>query len=364
MKSVRLKIVIINLVVVVLLLALLEGFASILLSAREAAKYHSREFVAESVHTRFDPLLGWINLPDIRIENMYGTGAYLATNTQGFRNEVDIPAETTLGTRRVLCLGDSFTMGYGVSNIETWCHLLSEFLPGVETVNMGQGGYGVDQAYLRYRRDGTPLQHDLVLFAFITGDFYRMQVDYFIGYFKPVLRLTEGRLEVIPPHETSGPHSSASGSRISAFMGQLRIVNLLEKLAWIIPLLGAHDKVLPLAYQDVTEAMFAEMKQLTDTHAAQLLLVHLPDANDIAPNPPTDGLRQTLARLAERQGIGYIDLVDSVRQLPSAFDAEGLYQYGHQHYNIAGNRFIAQQLKARIADILEDGQTHTGAAGK
>jgi hypothetical protein len=46
---------------------------------------------------------------------------------------------------------------------------------------MGQGGHGVDQAYLWYKRDGVKLKHDFLLFAFITLDFQRMQQRDFLG---------------------------------------------------------------------------------------------------------------------------------------------------------------------------------------
>ena len=42
--------------------------------------------------------------------------------------------------------------------------------PRFESVNMRQGGYGLDQAYLWYQRDGTRLAHDVHIFAFIFDD--------------------------------------------------------------------------------------------------------------------------------------------------------------------------------------------------
>ena len=59
--------------------------------------------------------------------------------------------------------------------------------PRLETLNMGQGGYGVDQAYLWYKRDAAKFEHQVHLLAFITDDFVRMQSDRFRGYGKPVI---------------------------------------------------------------------------------------------------------------------------------------------------------------------------------
>src|SRR5439155_1903766 len=100
------------------------------------------------------------------------------------------------GKVRIICSGDSFTLGFGVDNTHSWCELLSSLEPRLETVNMGQGGYGVDQAYLWYKRDAAKIGHQAQLLAFVTDDFYRMQSSSFSGYGKPVLEVEDGRLVV------------------------------------------------------------------------------------------------------------------------------------------------------------------------
>lgn len=96
----------------------------------------------------------------------------------------------------MICSGDSFTLGYGVRDDETWCHQLMQLDDRLETVNMGQGGYGFDQAYLWFRRDGVRLAHHVQVFAFISDDFRRMERVEFIGYAKPVLRVVGDSLRV------------------------------------------------------------------------------------------------------------------------------------------------------------------------
>jgi hypothetical protein len=62
---------------------------------------------------------------------------------------------------------------------------------------MDQGGYGIDQAYLWYRRDGLALAHEVQILAFVHDDFVRMGGDRFLRYGKPVLRVRDGRLDVL-----------------------------------------------------------------------------------------------------------------------------------------------------------------------
>ena len=48
------------------------------------------------------------------------------------------------GKTRIICSGDSFTLGFGVDNEHTWPQQLAARNANLETVNMGQGGYGAD----------------------------------------------------------------------------------------------------------------------------------------------------------------------------------------------------------------------------
>lgn len=142
----------------------LEGFASYILVF---SKLQKAQILAERLHTEYDPLLGWINKPNIHIQDMYGPNRYIRTNSQRFRNNHDFDIDIPKGKRRWICSGDSFVLGYGVDNDHTWCSVLSSIVPGIESVNMGQGGYGLDQAYLWYMRDGVQLQHGWFYFDLI-----------------------------------------------------------------------------------------------------------------------------------------------------------------------------------------------------
>lgn len=58
------------------------------------------------------------------------------------RGDRDVPPGRYASSAR----GGSFTLGYGVGDADTWCALLQTIDPRLETVNMGQAGYGLDQA--------------------------------------------------------------------------------------------------------------------------------------------------------------------------------------------------------------------------
>jgi hypothetical protein len=141
----------------------------------------------------------------------------------------DAPAP---GTLRVVCSGDSFTMGHGVDDDHTWCHLIGVIEPRFETINMGQSGYGLDQAFLAYRRDGARLGAAVHLFAFIGQDVYRMLANSFFGYGRPVLAERDGRLVV---ENTPVPQPSSFAPALIALapaVRQLRSFQLVSRARW------------------------------------------------------------------------------------------------------------------------------------
>ena len=74
------------------------------------------------------------------------------------------------GTFRIAIFGDSFTHGDDVPFEDSWGAILETLLNRndikAEVLNLGGLGYGMDQAFLRWKKHGNPLQPHLVLFGF------------------------------------------------------------------------------------------------------------------------------------------------------------------------------------------------------
>ena len=98
-----------------------------------------------------DPELGWSVGPGGHgpTYNSDGRGVRRASG----REYPDLPAP---GVVRIVTVGDSFTHGDEVADQETWQAELERLDPRLEVLNLGVGGYGTDQAFLRWRRDGAP----------------------------------------------------------------------------------------------------------------------------------------------------------------------------------------------------------------
>jgi len=105
-----------------------------------------------------DPELGWLYRPGFVGDRDRMT----LQGLRGFRLYETEPGAAL----RVASFGDSFVYGTEVADGEVWSHVVEQTSPGVELLNYGVGGYGMDQAYLRYLREGAEFSPDFVLIGF------------------------------------------------------------------------------------------------------------------------------------------------------------------------------------------------------
>ena len=94
-------------------LALLEGLTSLCLLLWGLA-FEAPHALAERIHTRYDAELGWVNVPGLSLPDFYGPAKNLTINDQGFRGARSVTKRVPPQKLRIVCSGDSFTLGYGV----------------------------------------------------------------------------------------------------------------------------------------------------------------------------------------------------------------------------------------------------------
>ena len=128
-------------------------------------------------YQRIDPELGWITIPGAFTDDA-------AITASGIRATHDYADAPPTGVLRIAAFGDSFVHGDEVATDETWEAALERALPGAEVLNYGVGGYGLDQALLRYVRDGAAKSPHVVLLGVITDDVLR-GVNVFRPFFAP-----------------------------------------------------------------------------------------------------------------------------------------------------------------------------------
>lgn len=336
---------------------LIEGASSGLILARRVGGsllMHHPNFL------RYDKDLGWANIPNYYDKNCFGPGIYLHADARGFRGNEEITDKIPPGKVRLLCSGDSLTLGYGVDNDHTWCQELESMNNALQTVNMGQSGYGVDQMYLWYRRDGMPLQHDVQVLAVIGYDFGRMELTSMIGYPKPILKLGSDGLvadNVPVPKRLSYVRWWIEYGQ--AFK-ELKTIQLAGAVLSRISPPRPPSEPTPAIAQIVSK-LIDELQSLNNNKNSVLVLVYLPLENDYNQNDRSlPKWRALLHQEAARTGLPLIDLTDdfqklSPQQLRRLFIQGGpsLTPYVAGHYSNEGNEFVAQKLYRYLLALPE-----------
>jgi hypothetical protein len=120
----------------------------------------------------FDPELGWCPRPNGGSgESRFDwAGARIARGP--------LPREKRPGVERIVAMGDSFVFGNEVGARESWCAQLEEEVPSIEVANLGVGSYGIDQALMRWRRDGEKLDGDEVWLGILPSGATRVATTY------------------------------------------------------------------------------------------------------------------------------------------------------------------------------------------
>ncbi|HXD75923.1 MAG TPA: hypothetical protein VN628_19390 [Vicinamibacterales bacterium] len=336
-----LKIAAVNLAVLLGLVIVIEGGVSLFLFFRDITV-----LAWESApYSEYDADLGWIAKRNVSIPDFWKKGVGVRTNSQRFRATYDIASSVAPGKIRVICSGDSFTFGDGVNNGDTWCDQLAARDARVESVNLGQGGYGADQAYLRFLRDARTLAHQVHVFAFIDNDFKRMQSTTFLGIDKPVLTLEHGVLAAgnvpVPRRFMSHMWLNSIPRALLETRSGVFARRVLNKFGPDAP----SDADKDAGTKAVLRAMFADLKRVNEQRGSRLFLAHLPTLDELGGVDPWTPFLEDAAR-AER-----IPLIDVLAAFRARTDAKSLFLYdttAASHYNAAGHALVADEIGRRI----------------
>ncbi|MDM8527484.1 SGNH/GDSL hydrolase family protein [Anaerolineales bacterium HSG24] len=321
------------------------------------------------------PVLGWVPRPHGKSDD----GLY-QYNGQGIRSPViysQTPADNIL---RIALFGDSFTHCSDVSYEESWGYLLEQKLlaKGVqaEVLNFGVSGYGMDQAYLRWEKEGRAYQPDIVIFG-IQFENVRRNVNLIrtiyrrgdIPFSKPRFMLKNGVLKpinipTIPPEDVPQVMQNIDTWELAKYEYSYAHDDY-------TPYFWLNSKVLALAFTLITDssidkfsynlgegpanltlAIIEQFEQSVQAEGAEFVMVNLLRYNDlvdwIAGKPLVyNDLLQTVEaeypfvrpgqeRLKEAQNLSI----------------KPLFQKGH--YSAQGNIIVVEALTAYILQLEKE----------
>ena len=132
-------------------------------------------------YLQFDPVLGWSIRPNVTAE---WEGHTYTSNSIGLRSLREYSLVAPEGVTRIAAFGPSFTHGDEVQGYETWEAQLEQVRPDLEVMNWGVGGYGTDQAFLRYKTQGVAYRPDIVIIGFEEENISR-NVNRFRSFYRP-----------------------------------------------------------------------------------------------------------------------------------------------------------------------------------
>jgi hypothetical protein len=140
---------------------------------------------AKRLRSVFDPELGWTSPPERgeprgEAARRRGVGAQVGPRGKRFYAPHAPP-----GLLRVCAFGESFTYGDGVAADEGWPFQTETHAGGkAEVLNFGVGGYGLDQAYLCFRRQAPRFNPDFVLVG-LTHHAIERSVNIYHPFYSP-----------------------------------------------------------------------------------------------------------------------------------------------------------------------------------
>jgi len=198
-------------------------------------------------------------------------------NGQGLRADRDYPYAKPPGVRRIVSLGDSYTVGYEVENEETFSQVLERELAArgftVEVLNAGVSGYSTAEQLLYLERELLRYEPDVVLVTFYGNDL----VD---NSRTGLFRLEDGALVEVA-------HDYVPGGGTADFLNTNPVFNFLSEHSDAFVL--AKEVATRLAKRRMVEENVSNLDQAADA----------PPAGQ-GPNPVVVAQRRLAAALFER----------------------------------------------------------------
>jgi hypothetical protein len=116
----------------------------------------------------YDKNLGWDLKPYSKKNGNKYTETYFI-DSLGRRNSVNKNLKQTVST-----FGDSYVFCRQVSDNDTWQEYISKRNKSLVS-NYGVGNYGLDQAYIKFKKKKLPLSNNIIIFGFVPETICRIQ---------------------------------------------------------------------------------------------------------------------------------------------------------------------------------------------
>src|SRR5262249_15728178 len=302
--------------------------------------YHGRLFNVESVtHGRdpnaiaeYDALLGWV--PSVGQFSRTGWGW---TVTASHLRSNGRPTPETEGG--ILAVGDSFTFGDEVDDVNTWPSQLESLLHQQRVLNAGVFAYGIDQAYLRAQQLADVYKPKIIVLAFIDNDISRTDLSYYQRRWKPYFEHGGNGLELRNVPIPEGRPASEPFPTLNRAVGYSYLANAILMRTPLRAWYAGPDE---LRIHTDGERVAVELLTRLDRVARRRNMLFL--AVTLATDRRLGGNRRlpsVVARLRAND-VSVVDLASDMLQMQRERFVGMLQRKGH--YGVEMNNWVAGQL--------------------
>jgi lysophospholipase L1-like esterase len=266
-----------------------------------------------------DPRLGHEHLANVHAVLQSVT---IRTNAWGLRG-ADVNATPAPGTRRILMLGSSIALGWGVEEDKVVSSLLNRKFHAagqrVEVLNGGIGNYNTARYVEHFLSRLAPLQpSDLLVLAFVRdGE-----------------ELSQGGGNVLLRNSQLAVTAWVAINRLFTKSGEASLVDHYKRIyAPGSPALAA------------MKGEFAKLAAYAHEHRIRVTMAMVPDIHDLA-SYPLGFVHDAFAQTAHENGFAYLDLLPVFRGLTSE---EIFAMPGDPHPNARGHALMADAIYDLLA---------------
>lgn len=319
-----------------------------------------------------DTVLGWTLRPGFRSE-------LCTIGLDGRRRDSERP-EPIPSAVRVATFGDSFTFGGDVADRYAYPEVLARLDAGLEVENFGVPAYGLDQAFLRYQREGKPTHPQVVVIGFMAENIFR-NVSVFRPFYRPPSQLPFAKPRYLPgqpglmlaenplprledyrrllarPAETLeqlGRHDHFYQTRLRAGAFDRSAAVRLVKLArgQLLPGTG----IVRRGYYDadseafhVTTGLFTAFYEMALRDGAQPVILVFPERSDVERWRSTHTKRYTpLLQFLATKGYRVVDAMTALDALDAAGNKHPVNDLIPTHLSPLANQLVAEYLLEQL----------------
>ncbi len=281
---------------------------------------------------KMDGYYGWLPKPNLR--DVKGLNApRVNTDENGCR--IDRRRLKSGDLPKISMVGDSFTFGCEVYDDETVPAYLNEKFQRVNFVNKGVPAWGLDQIYLRVKKEALNRDFSAMVIGMIPQDVIRMAMSKYLGMRKPFL--TPGKDGALiyhsPPAEPLWSNLEKMARRRSVYLLLRDLPRDDEPRDERIKMKGA-----PFDVRDLAEKVVEELGRLQRESGRPFVFVTFPNSTEI---PYEFELSDRLCRKAAAVGLYSLDLFNRYAKM---FTNNAEFISPVQHLNANGNRVAAADL--------------------